>query len=330
MTDADGNTLNYDENGNLTDDGTYLYYYDCENRLTDVNDQNDAAAASYSYDYLGRRVKKTQYATPDTQYYVYDGDQVIAEYDSNDTLLRKFVYGPNIDEPVCMIDVTDGNKVYYYHFDGLGSVFDLTDTSGTFVEYYEYDVFGEPTIWDANAQEIVESSVVGNPYMFTGRRFDAETSLYYYRARYYDPYIGRFLQTDPIYYAGGLNLYTYVRNNPVNWTDPWGLQPIMPMSPPSHYVPFPDKDVPPMPTWGRSIIGGSIGAIVSGCLTGHPLLGAALGIAAGVAYTELTADDGEAEAWDIPDVEPPAPPEPPEGPTTPDDGGDDGGGATKK
>jgi len=72
--------------------------------------------------------------------------------------------------------------------------------------------------------EIVDSSIIGNPYMFTGRRFDSETGLYYYRARYYDPYIGRFLQTDPIGYYGGLNLYTYVDNNPVNWIDPWGLK----------------------------------------------------------------------------------------------------------
>jgi len=123
-----------------------------------------------------------------------------------------------------MIDVADGNKVYYYHFDDLGSVVALTDTSGTFVEYYKYDdVFGKPTIWDAIAQEIVESSVVGNPFMFTGRRFDDETGLYYYRARYYDPYIGRFLQTDPIRYAAGLNLYTYCGNNPIYWVDPWGL-----------------------------------------------------------------------------------------------------------
>ncbi|MBW2149676.1 MAG: hypothetical protein JRI22_22005 [Deltaproteobacteria bacterium] len=173
----------------MTDDGTYLYYYDCENRLIDVNDQNDAAVASYSYDYSGRRVSKTVYGSPDvTTKYCYDGDQVIAEYDGNDTLLRKFVYGPGIDEPVCMIDVTDSNTVYYYHFDGLGSVVALSDSSGSIVEQYSYDVFGEPN----------RVSDVNNHYLFTGRRFDEETDNYYYRARYYSPEIGRFLQTDPL------------------------------------------------------------------------------------------------------------------------------------
>jgi len=96
----------------------------------------------------------------------------------------------------------------------------LTDVNGTFVEYYEYNVFGEPTIWDVNAMEIVESSVVGNRFMFTGREFDSETGLYYYRARMYSPQTGRFLQVDPIW---ALNLYAYCGNNPLNWIDPWGL-----------------------------------------------------------------------------------------------------------
>jgi YD repeat-containing protein len=110
----------YDNNGNLTDDGLFKYYYDCKNRLTDVNDQNDTAVASYSYDYLGRRMSKTVYGSPDvTTKYCYDGDQVIAEYDGNDNLLRKFIYGPGIDEPICTIDVTDSNAIYYYHIDGL-------------------------------------------------------------------------------------------------------------------------------------------------------------------------------------------------------------------
>jgi len=222
-TSVSGVNYSYDDNGNLADDGTYKYYYDCENRLTDVNDQSDDRVASYKYDYLGRRVKKTIHETQTTIHYCYDGTQVIAEYNSNGTLLRAFIYGDGIDEPICMAG--SSGTLYYYHFDGLGSVAALTDVNGTFVEYYEYNVFGEPTIWDVNTMEIVESSVVGNPYMFTGREYDSETDLYYYRARYYRPSIGRFLQPDPIGYVDSYNLYTYCGNNPPNWIDPWGLKP---------------------------------------------------------------------------------------------------------
>ena len=99
------------------------------------------------------------------------------------------------------------------------------------VERYRYDVFGEPN----------RVSGVHNPYMFTGRRYDTGTSLYYYRARYYNPEIGRFLQTDPIGYVDGLNMYTYVRNNPVTNVDPFGLDAISgwnPRTPPDYYVPL--------------------------------------------------------------------------------------------
>ena len=129
-----------------------------------------------------------------------------------------------------MIDSTAGNAVYYYHFDGVGSVIALSDVNSVIVERYSYDVFGKPS----------NTSDVNNPYLFTGRRYDDETGLYYYRARYYDYATGRFLQTDPVGYTAGLNLYSYVGNNPLNWVDPLGLC----------------KDDPDKEPWWHDIVGG--------------------------------------------------------------------------
>jgi len=109
------------------------------------------------------------------------------------------IYGPGIDEPVIMIDVDGETETpYYYHYDGLDSVVALSDENSDIVERYEYDVFGEPTIWDADKQTTYTESQYDNPYMFTGKRLDPETGLYYYRARMYNPYIGRFCQPDPV------------------------------------------------------------------------------------------------------------------------------------
>ncbi|MHC4124464.1 MAG: RHS repeat-associated core domain-containing protein [Planctomycetota bacterium] len=112
---------------------------------------------------------------------------------------------------------------YYYHYDGLGSCVALSDSSGDTVETYEYDVYGNVAIRKADGT-ILTVSRYGNCYLFTARRFDSETGLYYYRARLYDPYIGRFLQPDPIGYSGGVNWYLYCGNNPIMFIDPYGLR----------------------------------------------------------------------------------------------------------
>ncbi|MHC4478542.1 MAG: RHS repeat-associated core domain-containing protein [Planctomycetota bacterium] len=98
----------------------------------------------------------------------------------------------------------------------------ISDSAGNTIEKYAYDVYGAAEIRNANGS-IRNTSLVGNPYLFTGRRFDNETDLYYYRARYYSPRLGRFLQVDAIGYNNCMNLYTYVDNNPLNLKDPLGL-----------------------------------------------------------------------------------------------------------
>jgi len=174
---------------------------------------SDWNTISYVYDPSGRRIEKA-YDGQAVMKYLYDGDEIIAEYDATGALVHKYIYGPGVDQPICMIDVADANATYYYHFDGLGSVIALTDSAGAVVNLYEYSIFGEVSASDPNHP---------NRFLFTGREFDSETGLYYYRARYYNPYIGRFLQTDP---AGqGTNPYAYCGNGPASSVDPSGEWP---------------------------------------------------------------------------------------------------------
>jgi RHS repeat-associated protein len=132
-----------------------------------------------------------------------------------------------------MINVDGQTETKYYYFrDALGSVVALLNNNGVVVEGYSYDSFGRTTIhtaagadgkWLTGDDSVGSVSSVANRLMFTGREYDSETGNYYFRARYYKPSIGRFLQTDPIGYADGLNMYTYCSNNPIMWIDPWGL-----------------------------------------------------------------------------------------------------------
>jgi RHS repeat-associated protein len=105
------------------------------------------------------------------------------------------------------------NQVYYYIADALGSIKALVDRDGFVRQMYEYNAFGEIVqVLDEEGAPIPIEDAIPNPYTFTGREFDPETGLYYYRARYYDPHLGHFLQEDPLFQS---NLYIYVDNNPL-------------------------------------------------------------------------------------------------------------------
>lgn len=203
-------------NGNLTGDGTRTYTYDSEHRLLTASAAGLTASATY--DPLGRRLTKTLNGT--ITRFLYDGDRLIAETDGAGAITAKYVFGPGIDEPLRM---TRGATTSYYHADGLGSVVALTNTTGTIVERASYDVYGQTRVTSGTGTVLTQSAL-GNRFFFTGREHDQETGLYHYRARAYDPRLGRFLQRDPVGYAAGPNLYSYVENNPTTWVDPLGLE----------------------------------------------------------------------------------------------------------
>jgi RHS repeat-associated protein len=152
-------------------------------------------------------------------------------------LTKKYIYGPGIDNPIVMINVSGTTETWYYYYtDALGSVRLITDDEGTIVEGYTYGPFGRAFVMygingagtDGNwltedTTSILPYSPLGNPYMFTARRWDYNANLYYYRFRDYQPDLGRFCQPDPLGYIDGMNLYAYCGNNPLNWIDPWGL-----------------------------------------------------------------------------------------------------------
>ena len=212
-TQVGSGLLTYDPNGNLKTDGPRTYSYDAENRVRSATTPTNT---QYTYDPFGRRLSKTVGST--TTRFLYDGEDLIAETDGTGTLTASYVFGPGIDEPLRLARAGSSS---YYLSDGLGSPVALTNTSGTVTERYAYDVYGQPQITDGAGGTLTQSAV-GNRFLFTGREYDHETGNYFYRARYYDPRLGRFLSRDPLDILPDVNLYRYVKNNPSNNVDPSG------------------------------------------------------------------------------------------------------------
>jgi RHS repeat-associated protein len=225
----DGENWAHDKNGNRREDGQRVYEYDDENRLVRMTRKIDVVVSEYRYDALGRRVAKTVDAlgTPVETRYFYDDARIVEEQDTGGATLATYVYGNYIDE---VLSMARGGQDYYFHQNALWSVSAMTDALANVVERYTYTDYGCPTITDGAGVPVAPNawgtahSAIGNPYMFTGRRWDEESGLYYYRARYYDCESGRFLQRDPVTYAQLQNAYAYVDNAPTTFLDPFGLE----------------------------------------------------------------------------------------------------------
>jgi RHS repeat-associated protein len=198
-------TYTYDANGSLTSDGTRTYEWDGANRLVKVK-EGMTELASFVYDGQGRRAQKT--AGGITRTYIYDGEDILEERLSSGPVYR-YVHGPGIDQPFAR--VSGGAVVAYYLADHLGSIVQETDSAGVVSLTREYDPYGN----------LIQGTSTGG-YAYTAREWDPEVNLYYYRARYYDPKVGRFLSEDPIGLRDGPNKYAYVRSSPTGYVDPGG------------------------------------------------------------------------------------------------------------
>jgi RHS repeat-associated protein len=206
----------YDLNGNtltsVTGSNTTTYTWDFENRMASATLPGTGGNVTYKYDPFGRRIQKsfTQNSTTTTTNYLYDGNNSIEEVDQNGAVLARYTQGLNIDEPLAELR---SGTTSYYQADGLGSITSLSNSAGALANTYTYDSFGKLT---------ASTGSLTNPFRYTARDFDTETNLNYYRTRYYDPQIGRFLSEDSAGFGESVNFYPYVNNNPLTYKDPFG------------------------------------------------------------------------------------------------------------
>jgi RHS repeat-associated protein len=225
------NTVQYDVAGNVTNMGfgagrTVSLTWNARYQLTAAA-TNGATVERYGYDVLGRRAWTADGSM--TNWHVYDGPHVVADLDATGGVLRAYSYGPGIDNILSMtVRTNDGgttsvSSVFYYVKDHLGSVHALVDAAGSVVERYEYDAWGRVLGVFDGAGNALAATAIGNRYLWQGREYSWATGLYCFRARWYEPVIGRWLSNDPIGISGGLNQYVFCANNPVNFVDPFGL-----------------------------------------------------------------------------------------------------------
>ena len=209
---VDTATVTHDVKGNVTSKPSSLnsadtstLTWDFDNRLTSVDTDSDGTVdTTYTYDATGRRVTKNN-----TVFVCY-GQRVMAEYPLGTAAAsptEQYVYGSYIDEPVVKngtgVPGAPAGGLTYYHRNQQFSIVGLTDATGNVVEHYAYDAYGDVEILDGSRSPLA-AGAVGNAYTFTGRRYESETGDYFFRARYFDSELGRFLGRDPLGYVDGM------------------------------------------------------------------------------------------------------------------------------
>ncbi|MGZ8222758.1 MAG: InlB B-repeat-containing protein [Methylobacter sp.] len=231
-TDANSNRLqsqsgaqtvnySYDPAGNLTNDGTYSHSYNAAGRRIATTNTTTAQTTSYGYDALGQRISKTN-AGNTTQFFYDEQGHLTGEYDASGQLIQEIIWLGDL--PVAVLKPSTNPAatpdIYYIHADHLGTPRKITRPNDNRVVWsWESEAFGN-SLPDQNPSGL--GDFVFN-LRFPGQYYDAETGLFYNYFRDYDPAKGRYIESDPIGLAGGLNTYGYASQNPIGLTDPFGL-----------------------------------------------------------------------------------------------------------
>jgi RHS repeat-associated protein len=258
-----GATYTYDGRGNLASDGTRAFTYDIDNHLLTGS---APTAATFTYDPFGRRWTDTgpTYFVP----FIYDGPNLAMEYYSGAVLRRYVPSGLGVDQPLVWYEGAGTGTPRWLQADNLGSVVAYSDASGNQHFTTGYGPFGEvPNFYSTR-------------YEYTGQLNIPELSLFDFKARAYDPNLGRFLSADPAGYASDINSYAYVGNDPVNGTDPSGMTDI----PEDLKL---KEDIIPFPHWIFMNPSFDIPPVCTSCdLDSNPVFGAGAGANSGSAASD--------------------------------------------